>query len=120
MVLVGSYCCFSYGPANPFSSIGPFSTSSTGDPVLSPVDGCEHSLLCQALADPLRRQLYQGPVSKHSLESTIVSGFVVCIWDGSPVGQSLDGLSFSFCSMLCLSISSHGYFDPLLFFSIFY
>jgi hypothetical protein len=26
------------------------------------------------------------------------------------VGQSLDGLSFSLCSTLCLCISSHGYF----------
>jgi hypothetical protein len=28
------------------------------------------------------------------------------------VGQSLDGLSFSLCSTLCLFISSHGYFVP--------
>jgi hypothetical protein len=28
------------------------------------------------------------------------------------VRQSLDGLSFSLCSKLCLSISSHGYFVP--------
>ena len=30
-VLVSSYCCFSYGAANPFSSLGPFSSSSIGD-----------------------------------------------------------------------------------------
>ena len=30
------------------------------------------------------------------------------------VGQSLGGLSFNLCSTLCLCISSHGYFDPLL------
>jgi hypothetical protein len=35
-VLVGSYCCSSYGAANPFSSLGPFSRFSMGDPVLSP------------------------------------------------------------------------------------
>jgi hypothetical protein len=34
---------------------------------------------CQALAEPLRRQLYQAPVSKHFLASAIVSGFVVGI-----------------------------------------
>jgi hypothetical protein len=33
--LVGSYCS-SYGAANPFSSLGPFSSSYIGDPVLSP------------------------------------------------------------------------------------
>ena len=35
--------------------------------------------ICQALAEPLRRQLYQAPVSKHFLASAIVSGFGVCI-----------------------------------------
>ena len=44
---------------------------------------------CQALAEPLRRQLYQAPVSKHLLASTIVSGFGVCIWDGSSRWGSL-------------------------------
>jgi hypothetical protein len=34
--LVSSYCCSSYGAANPFSSLGPFSNSSIGDLVLSP------------------------------------------------------------------------------------
>jgi hypothetical protein len=31
--------------------------------------------ICQALTEPLRRQLYQAPVSKHLLASTIMSGF---------------------------------------------
>jgi hypothetical protein len=44
-LLVGSYSCFSYEAANPFSSLGPFSNSSTGDPVLSPMVGCEHPAL---------------------------------------------------------------------------
>jgi hypothetical protein len=35
--------------------------------------------LCQFL----RRQLYQAPVKKHFLVSTIASGFGVCIWDTS-------------------------------------
>jgi hypothetical protein len=41
-VLIGSYCCSSYGNANLFSSLGPFSSSSIGDPVLSPMIGWEH------------------------------------------------------------------------------
>ena len=41
-VLVGSYCSFSYGAASSFSSFSPFSNSSIGDPVLSPMVGCEH------------------------------------------------------------------------------
>jgi hypothetical protein len=45
VVLVGSHCCSSYGAENPFISLGPFSSSFIGDPVLSPMDGCEHPLL---------------------------------------------------------------------------
>jgi hypothetical protein len=44
-----------------------------------------HLCICQALAEPLRRQLYQAPVSKYLLAPTIVSGFSVCLWDESPV-----------------------------------
>jgi hypothetical protein len=42
-----------------------------------------HFCIFQALAEPLRRQLYQAPVSKILLSSAIVSGFGGCIWDGS-------------------------------------
>ena len=45
LFLVSSYCCSSYWAANPFSSLGPFSSSFIGDPMLSPMKGCEHSLL---------------------------------------------------------------------------
>jgi hypothetical protein len=55
--------------------------------VLSPMDDCEHHLcICQALSEPFRTQLYQAPVSKLLLASTIVSGFGGCIWDGSTGG----------------------------------
>jgi len=75
------------------------------------MDVSNHFCICQALAEPLRRQLVQAPVSKHLLTYTVVSGFSNCIWDGFPGGQSMDGLSFSLCSTLCLCIFSHGYFD---------
>jgi hypothetical protein len=39
--LVGCYCCFSYGVAKPFSSLGPFSSSYIGELVLSPMVGWE-------------------------------------------------------------------------------
>ena len=45
-----------------------------------------HLCICPALAEPLRRQLYQAPDSKCLWESTIESGFGDCIWDGCPVG----------------------------------
>ena len=43
-----------------------------------------HFFICQALAEPLRRQSYQASVSKILLASAIVSGFGGCSWDGSP------------------------------------
>ena len=52
-----------------------------------------HICIGQDLAEPLRRQLYQAPVSKHFLASAIVSGFGVCMWDGSP-GGAVSGWSF--------------------------
>jgi hypothetical protein len=47
----------------------------------------------QDLAEPLRSQLYQAPDSRYFLVSTIVSGFGVCTWDGSP-GWALSGWPF--------------------------
>jgi hypothetical protein len=44
-VLVGSYCCSFNRVANPFISLGTFSTSSIGGPVFHPIDDCEHPLL---------------------------------------------------------------------------
>jgi len=41
-----------------------------------------HICICQALAESLRRQLYQAPTSKHFLASAVVPGFGVCIWGG--------------------------------------
>jgi hypothetical protein len=42
--------------------------------------------ICQALAEALRKQPYQAPVSKHFPTSTIASGFGDCMWDGSSCG----------------------------------
>jgi hypothetical protein len=44
-VLVSSYCCSSYRDADPFSSLGTFSSSFIGGPVFHPIDDCEHPLL---------------------------------------------------------------------------
>ena len=45
-VLVSSYCCSSYRVADPFSSLGTFSSSSIGGPVIHPIAEYEHPLLC--------------------------------------------------------------------------
>jgi hypothetical protein len=52
-----------------------------------------HLCIYEALADPLRRELYQAPVSKHLLASTIMSGVDDFKWDGSP-GESVSRRSF--------------------------
>ena len=44
-VLVSSYCCSSYRVTDPFSSLGTFSGSSTGDHVFHPIDDSEPPLL---------------------------------------------------------------------------
>ena len=40
-----------------------------------------HLCVFQTLAGPLSIQLYQAPVSKHFLESAIVSDLNDCIWN---------------------------------------
>ena len=45
-VLVSSYCCSTYRVSYPFSSLGTFSTSSIGGPVIHTIANCEHPLLC--------------------------------------------------------------------------
>jgi hypothetical protein len=42
---VSTYCCSTYRVADSFSSLGTFSSSSTGGPVFHPIDDCEHPLL---------------------------------------------------------------------------
>jgi hypothetical protein len=109
--LVSSYCCSSYGAANPFSSLGTFSSFFIGDPCsVQWMTVIIHFCICQALAEPLRRQLYQASVSKILLAFVIVSEFGGCLWDGSPCGAVSGWLFFSLCSELCLCNSFHGYF----------
>jgi hypothetical protein len=50
---------------------------------------CIRICIGQALAELLRIQLYQAPVSKHFFASAIVFGFSVYRWDGSLDGGSL-------------------------------
>ena len=45
-VLVSSYCCSTYRIEDPFSSLGTFSSSSIGGPVIHPIADCEYPLLC--------------------------------------------------------------------------
>jgi hypothetical protein len=49
--------------------------------------------ICQALAEALRRHLYQAPVSRFFLASALVTGFGGFLWDRSPSG-AVSGWSF--------------------------
>jgi hypothetical protein len=44
----GSYCCSTYRVADSFSSLGTFSSSSIGGPVIHPIADCEHPLHCNS------------------------------------------------------------------------
>jgi hypothetical protein len=44
-VMVSLYCCSTSRVADPFSSLGTFSSSSIGGPVIHPIADCEHLLL---------------------------------------------------------------------------
>jgi hypothetical protein len=39
-------CCCTYRVADPFSSLGIFSSSSIGSPVIHPIADCKHPLIC--------------------------------------------------------------------------
>jgi hypothetical protein len=45
-LVVSSYCCSTYRVADPFSSLGIFSSSFIGGPVIHPIADCEYPLLC--------------------------------------------------------------------------
>ena len=106
--------------ANPFNTFSPLYYTSIGEPLLCPMSAVSICLcICQALAEALKRQLYQTPVSNSGnnvnnvfLASAIVSEFCIYIWMNPQVGQSLEGLSFSLCSTLCVHISCLEYFVP--------
>jgi hypothetical protein len=53
-----------------------------------------HLCICQALTQPLRRELFQASDSNLLLASAIVSGFGGCLWDGSPGGAVSRFLNF--------------------------
>jgi hypothetical protein len=92
-LLVSSYCCSSYGVADPFSSLGTFSSSFIRGPVFNPIDDCEHPLLyLPGIGIASQERAISGSCQEN------LSGICnsVCVWwlykGWIPgVGQSLDG-----------------------------
>jgi hypothetical protein len=113
-VQVSSYCCSSYRVADPFSSLGTFSSSFIGGPVFHPINDCEHPLL------------YLSGTGIASQETAIsgscqqnLSGICNSFWFWwmfmewiLRVGQSLDDHSFCLSSKICLCNSFLVYFVP--------
>jgi hypothetical protein len=77
------HCCSLRGVQTPSAPSVPSKTPPCSVQWLAPIFLL---CICQALAEPLRRQPYQASISKHFLASTISSGFGGCIWDGFPGG----------------------------------
>ena len=98
-VQVSAYCFYSYGIANPFSSLGTYPSSFTGDLVIPSMDSCEHPLL------------YLSGTGRVSQETAISEScwqpHSVWVWwffygIDPQVGHSLDGHIFILCSERCL------------------
>ena len=70
----------------PLHLLQSFSNSSIGDPMLSPMVGCEHLPLYLSGSGRASQETAVSVVSKHFLASTIVSAFVDCIQDESRGG----------------------------------
>jgi hypothetical protein len=76
-VLVSSYCCSTYRVADPFSSLGTFSSSSIGGPVFHPIADCEHPLLCLPGTDIASQETAISESFQQNLPGVCNS---VCVW----------------------------------------
>jgi hypothetical protein len=75
-VLVTSYCCSTYRVADPFSSLGTFSSSYIGGPVFHPIDDCEHPVLyLPGIGIASHETVISGSFREILLAYAIVSGF---------------------------------------------
>jgi hypothetical protein len=110
-VLDSSYCCSTYGIADPLSSLGTFSSSSIGGPMFHLIADCEHPLLC--LPGRGTRASYTRVLSaKACWYMQWCQGLEADYGKDHRVWQSLDGPSFCLSSKFCLCNSFHGCFVP--------
>ena len=111
-VLVSSYCCSTYRVADPFSSLGTFSSSSIGGPVIYPIGDCEHPLMC--LLGPSLVS-YETAISGSFQQNLASVGNGVSIWKLIMGWMPRYGnlyMVHPHWSKLCLSNSFHGCFVP--------
>jgi hypothetical protein len=92
-LLVSSYCSSNYRVADPPSSLGTFSSSSIGDPVIHPIADCEHPLLCLLGPGLISQETaILGSFQQNLASVCMVSAFWGWLWDGTP-GMAVCGWS---------------------------
>ena len=102
-VLVSWYCS-TYSIADPFSSLGTFSSSSIGGPVLHPIDDCEHPLLYLPGNDLASQEI---AISGSFQQNHVGICHSVCVWwlimGWMPVG-TVSGWSILWSQLQILSL----------------
>jgi hypothetical protein len=100
--------------SSPLELPGYFSGSFIGDPVLHPMDDCEHPLQYLPGTGRASQETAISVSCQQALVGIcLVSGFGGCLWGVDPqVRESLDGHSFRLCSEICLCNFFIGYFVP--------
>jgi hypothetical protein len=111
-VLISSYCCYTYGVKDPFSSLGTFSSSSTGGPLFHPIADCEHPLLCLSGSGIASQETAISGSFQKNLAGICNGVLEADYGKDSQEWQSLDGPSFHLSLKLCLCTSFHGCFVP--------
>jgi hypothetical protein len=91
--------------ANHFSSFSSSSNSFIGDPMLSLMIGCKHPPLHMLGSGRASQETAIPGSCQQALLGISNSDWVWWLHRNPQVGQSLDGLYFSFCSTLCTWIS---------------
>jgi hypothetical protein len=85
-VLISSYCWSSYRVAEPFSSLGTFSSFIRG-PVFHPIDDCEHPLLYfPGTGIASQETAISGSFQQNLAGICNSDAFDGWLWDGSPGG----------------------------------
>ena len=111
--MVSSYCCSTYRVADPFSSLGTFSSSFIGSPVIHPIADCEHPLLFLPGPSIVSQDSYIRVLSAKSRYYMQWCQHLEADYGMDPqIWQSLEGPPLRLSSKLHLCNSLHGHSAP--------
>jgi hypothetical protein len=109
--LASLHCYSPHGASIPLSSFSPFSNFSIRDSMLSPKVGRKHPPLYLSGFSRASQETTISDSCQQALPSILNSPGLATVYGIDPqMEKSLDCLSFSLCSTLCLQISSCEYF----------